>query len=120
MEVKEQLNNTLAELLGRNSDIQSVVMATSDGITLTSVNLNDKSNRLAAMAAAALGLGNQVIATCQKGELEEILISGNKGKIFVYSISNNAVMVIVTKENPNVAMVNWEAKKTISQILELD
>lgn len=119
MELKEKVKSILLDLAERNKDVQSALMATSDGIIITSINLNDKSNRLAAMAAAALGLGTQVVTTAQKGALEEIMISGKDGKLFIYSIASNAVMVIVTKELPNVAMINWEAKKTISEILSL-
>lgn len=120
MKAKEQARAVLGELLERNTDVRSALIATSDGITVTSINLDDKSNRLAAMAAASLGLGKQVISTVFSGDLTEITVSGNNGKVLVYSISNNSVMVIVTKEQPNVAMVNWEAQKTISHLTALE
>lgn len=119
MKSKEEAKVILGDLLQRSPDVKSALIATSDGITITSINLDDKSNRLAAMAAASLGLGKQVISTVFKGELNEITVSGNNGKVFVYSISTTAVMVVVTKELPNVAMVNWEAQKTISQLIAL-
>lgn len=116
---KEESKQILGELLERNNDIRSAVVATSDGIAVTQVNITDKSNRLAAMSAASLGLGKQVIATVCNGDLNEIMITGNLGQVFIYSISNKAVLVLVTKELPNVAMVNWEAHKAVSQLSSL-
>lgn len=117
---KEASKQVLDDLLDRNGDIQSAVIATSDGIAITKVNLSDKSSRLAAMAAASLGLGKQVISTVCNGDLNEIMIAGSQGQVFIYSISNKAVLVLVTKKLPNVAMVNWEAHKAISQLLSLN
>lgn len=113
---KEESKEALENLLERNTDIKSAVISTSDGIIVLGVNMNDKSNRLGAMAAASLGLGKQVITTVCDGSLNEIMITGNKGQVFIYSISNKAVLVLTTKEVPNVAMVNWEAHKTINQL----
>lgn len=113
---KEESKLALEDLLERNTDIKSAVISTSDGIIVLGVNMNDKSNRLGAMAAASLGLGKQVITTVCDGSLNEIMITGNKGQVFIYSISNKAVLVLTTKELPNVAMVNWEAHKTINQL----
>lgn len=113
---KEESKVFLENLLERNTDIKSAVISTSDGIIVLGVNMNDKSNRLGAMAAASLGLGKQVITTVCDGSLNEIMITGNKGQVFIYSISNKAVLVLTTKEQPNVAMVNWEAHKTINQL----
>lgn len=116
---KEESKLVLDNLLERNGDVQSAVIATSDGIVVLGANTNDKSNRLAAMSAASLGLGKQVISTVCNGELNEIMITGNRGQVFIYSITNRAVLVLTTKEQPNVAMVNWEAHKAISQLAAL-
>ena len=118
MSKNEQLVPILAELLNKNIDIQGALVATSDGIAISSLNLNEKSNRLAAMASACLGLGKQVISTVNSGVMNEITVSGNRGQVFVYSISTKAVLVVVTKETPNVAMVNWESHKTVSHLSE--
>lgn len=119
MKEKIEARNFLEDLLRRNSDIKSALIASSDGITVTSINLDEKSSRVAAMAAASLGLGKQVIATLFGGELNDLMVSGKNGHVFMYSISHNAVMIIVTKELPNIAMVNWEAQKTITQLSTL-
>lgn len=106
----------LGELLNRNSDVQGALVATADGISIANVQMSNVSNRLAAMASASLGLGRQLIATICNGSLSEIKVSGDKGQVFIYSITNKAVLVVVTKDEPNVAMVNWESQKTVKQL----
>src|SRR5436305_1781213 len=88
MPANNNVNLVLEELLTKNSDIQSALIATSDGIALAGVNLSNTSNRLAAMASASLGLGRQLIATVCNGALNEINVTGDKGQVFIYSITN--------------------------------
>ena len=120
MKQKEEAKAMLEDLVGRSNDIKSVIVATSDGITITGVNLSDAANRLSAMAAAALGLGKQLVNTAFSGELKEFMITGVKGQVFIYSISSASLLVVITKELPNVAMINWESQKTISQLVTLE
>ena len=116
---KNNFNPVLEDLLAQNSDIQSALVGTLDGIALASVQLSNISGRLAAMSSAALGLGRQLITTICNGNLNEIKVSGDKGQVFIYSITNKAVLVVVTKNEPNVAMVNWESQKTVKQLASI-
>lgn len=112
---KEQGKQYLEELLGRNLEISGALIATADGIVFSQVNLMETAARLGAMAAAALGLGKQMVATSSSGELEEMTVAGANGYIFIYSISTTAVMITTSKPNANIAMAHWEARKTIAQ-----
>ena len=119
MTTTNSLKTILEDLLNRNSDVMSALVATVDGISLADAKMQNISGRLAAMASASLGLGRQLIATVCSGTMKEIKVSGDKGQVFIYSITNKAVLVVVTKEEPNVAMVNWEAQKTVKHLTEL-
>lgn len=113
------INLALENLLTSNKDIQGALVATADGIALASVQLSTASNRLAAMASASIGLGKQLIATICNGNLNEIKVSGDNGQVFIYSVTNKAVLVVITREEPNVAMVNWESQKTVKELVPI-
>lgn len=106
----------LTNLLSRNAEIIGAGVASVDGIIISSVNLENNGTRLAAMAAASLGLGKQVVATVRAGTLSEVMISGDKGKVFIYAIGLKAVLVVAVREQPNVALINWEARKTVEEL----
>lgn len=106
----------LKELPAKLADVRSALIATLDGITIASIAVDEKTNQLAAMTAAALGLGKRMIETISAGALGEISITGSGGSVFVYSLGTKAVLVVVTKPLPNVALVNWESKKLIAQL----
>lgn len=113
---KFQIQSHLDEFPLRLSDIQGALIATLDGITVVKSTTDERSSQLAAMTAAALGLGKRLIETANGGNLEEISFKGETGSVFIYALEKKAVLVVVTKRNPNVALVNWESKKLIEII----
>lgn len=106
----------LAGLVENLSDVSGAVIATLDGIVIASAYTDGKSNQLAAMTAAALGLGRRMIEMIGAGNLAAISIAGDNGSVFVYAVGARAVLLVITKKMPNVAMVNWEARKIIEQL----
>lgn len=113
---KFQTEQLLAELPAKLADVRGAVLATLDGITVASAYSGSKSNQLAAMTAASLGLGKRMIETIDAGNLAEISVAGDNGSVFVYAVGARAVLVVVAKQSPNVAMINWEARKIIEQL----
>lgn len=118
MTEKTNIELYLEELPAKLSDVRSVLIATIDGITIASATADEKSNQLAAMTAAALGLGKRMVDTVNAGSLDEISVVGSEGSVYVYSLGAKAVLVVLTKKAPNVAMVNWEARKLIEKLGE--
>lgn len=113
---KSHLESNLMELRTLLPDIRSVLIATVDGILIAGATLDDKSNQLAAMTAAALGLGKRMIETAGAGNPNQISFSGSNGSVFVYALGVKAVLVVVTKAMPNIALVNWETQKVITRL----
>lgn len=112
----EQLLLKLQTKLG---DVRGALLATLDGIAIANAQVHKEPNQLAAMTAASLGLGQRMIETINGQGLSEISVTGNKGSVFVYSVGTKAALIVVTKESPNIALVNWEARKLIEELAEL-
>ena len=116
---KEFLEQALAALPARLSDVQSAQVATLDGIAVADFGAQDNSNRIAAMTSSALALSKRMIETVRAGELAQISVAGSDGHILIYAVGTKAVLVVITKKSPNVALINWEARKVIVEISEM-
>lgn len=113
------LEQHLAEFRTQLDDVSGAMVVTLDGRILARNGAIANPVQIAAMTSSSLALGSRIINTIEGGELDEVTISGGNGNIFLYSIEKQAVLVVVTKKSPNIAMVNWEARKSINQMAAL-
>lgn len=113
---RDNIQEIIAALPEKSVDIKGVLVATLDGISIADCGAWEDANRIGAMTAAALGLGKRMIETANAGMLDEISVAGVGGRIFIYAIGEQAVMVILTKQTPNIGLINWEARKAIVQL----
>ena len=82
MSKQQQLQATLQSLRTSLPELRGALVATTDGLPIaqTFSDATD-SNRVAAMAATALGLGKRINDTLGTGELTEMSVSGADGQV---------------------------------------
>jgi uncharacterized protein len=113
---REKIQEIIDGLPIKSTDIKGVLVATLDGISIADCGVWEDANRIGAMTAAALGLCKRMIETANAGILDEISVAGVGGRIFIYAVGEQAVMVILTRQTPNIGLINWEARKAIVQL----
>ncbi|MGD9896603.1 MAG: roadblock/LC7 domain-containing protein [Candidatus Methylacidiphilaceae bacterium] len=121
MAVAEELNNVLSRLRAAVPELSAALVATTDGLPIAhSLNAGD-ANRLAAMAATAIGLGRRICETFGGGEFRETSVSGDQGQMYIYSAGPKAVLGVVGRLGANVGLIHLEAREAaarIQQVLE--
>src|SRR5258706_10541514 len=82
----EALRNSIPELRG-------VLLASNEGLPVAhSLSNGTDPNRVAAMAAAASGLGRRISESMATGVLSEVSIRADDGVLFVYSAAAKALL----------------------------
>lgn len=120
---KEALGKILRPMLrglnGTSLDIEASAVMTKDGLTISAV-LGEgvDEDRLGAMCATMLSLGDTTSKELDRGELEQVLIKGAKGYVLIVEIGKNAVLAVVAQATINLGMVFIEAKKTADKATE--
>ncbi|WP_018290646.1 roadblock/LC7 domain-containing protein [Verrucomicrobium sp. 3C] len=121
MAVADDLNTLLGRLRTSVPELSAALVATTDGLPIAhSMNAGD-ANRLAAMAATALGLGRRICETYGGGEFRETSVSGDQGQMYIYSAGSKAVLGVVARLGANVGLIHLEARDVaseVSQVLE--
>lgn len=106
-----QYETVLNELV-KATGIEGASLVSMDGLPISSVLPPDaEEDKVAAMSAALLSLGERVVEELKKGALEQITIKGNHGYIVITGIKEDAVLTTLTSEEAKLGLVYIEIKK---------
>lgn len=118
---QETLLTTLQTLRGSLPELRGALVATIDGLPIAQTfSDNTDANRVAAMAATALGLGKRINDTLGTGELTEMSVTGLDGQVFVYATGKKGVLAVVTPAGMNLGLLHMEARdaaRTVAVVL---
>lgn len=73
-------------------------------------------HRFAAMSSALLALSDNLAREGQKGATQNVLIEGDKGKIFVMHAGENLLLTVFTGSSANLGMSLAHAKQAAEKI----
>ncbi len=117
MTKQERLNAILQNLRNSLPEVRGALIATVDGLPIAQVvDGNTDANRVAAMAATALGLGKRINDTLASGELTELSVSGLNGQVFIYAAGRKGVLAVVTPSQMNLGLLNMEARDAAQDV----
>ncbi len=104
----------------RDSGAEGAVLVSPDGLAIASVlPPNVDEDRVAAMGAAILSLGERVASELDKGELEQLYVKGTKGYMIFTGIKDLAVLGVLAPSDAKLGLLLMEIKRAAKQIEEL-
>ncbi|MHC1785390.1 MAG: roadblock/LC7 domain-containing protein [Anaerolineaceae bacterium] len=117
MTLTQQLSDRLKELIASSSEIEAAALVSTDGLPIVSVLPEGVvDDRLAAMAAAMLSLGEQITLELGRGSLEQVFIKGSTGYVILMSISDNIVLTALTNEQAKLGLILLEMRRTAGDL----
>jgi predicted regulator of Ras-like GTPase activity (Roadblock/LC7/MglB family) len=99
--------------------ITGVLIATVDGLPLASKLRTSDPDLVAAMTATALGIGKRLSQTHQLEPLEAVIVQGQQGYIFVYSIGQLWVVMVETNSQVIFGLVKFSVQELVQQLTAL-
>ena len=115
----EQLAAIIASMHEAIPELFGVMIASIDGLAVGHDLPEADAERIAAMAATALGLGARITERTNLGTLTETIIRGTQGHLVVYSAGNDAVLVMSGPLTANLTLMRIEARVATVQINSL-
>jgi uncharacterized protein len=117
----ELLNSILGELNGSTADIEASAVLSNDGLMMASMLPSGMDeDRVGAMSAAMLSLGDRTARELARGDLEQVLIKGHKGYILLTHAGTDAVLTVLCKPNARLGLIFLDVKRAaegISKVL---
>jgi hypothetical protein len=115
-----RLDRAIRDLLTQTAEIEAAAVVSFDGLPMASA-LPDgmDEDRVAAMSAALLSLGERATVGLGRGELNQVFIEGEEGTVFLVSADNEAVLVAVAAKGAKTGMMLYEVKRTAASVAEV-
>lgn len=105
-----QLDQVIASMRRAIPELHGMMIASVDGLAIAHDFSEGDADRVAAMAATALGLGTRITERTNLGQLAESVIRGDRGYLVVYSAGDEAVLVLSGPINSNLGLMRIEAR----------
>lgn len=119
---QQDLEKMLKSFLEISPDFEAAAIVSADGFVIASV-LPDSidENKLGAMSAAILSLGERAALELEKGKMETVFVEGEKGYVLLSSLTDEALLVVSTSKYAKLGLVFYELsalKKSLSAMFE--
>jgi len=116
----DMLTAILNELNGTSADIEASGVISTDGLMMASALPADMDeDRVGAMSAAMLSLGDRTAQELARGGLEQVLIKGSTGYVLMTHAGDEAVLTVLAKPNAKLGLIFLDVKRASASISEM-
>ena len=116
----DMLTSVLTELNGTSADIEASGVISTDGLMMASVLPSGMDeDRVGAMSAAMLSLGDRTAQELSRGNLEQVLIKGARGYVLMTYAGSEAVLTVLAKPNAKLGLIFLDVKRAAESISEM-
>lgn len=116
----DMLTSILTELNGTSADIEASGIISTDGLIMAAVLPQGMDeDRVGAMSAAMLSLGDRTSHELARGALEQVLIKGGKGYVLMTYAGQEAVLTVMAKPNAKLGLIFLDVKRAAENIATL-
>ena len=107
----ELIAGALESFLQNCPDVDGAAVVTPDGLPMASaVPERIEEERLAAMSAALVALGDKAARTLGKGSMRQLFIEGEGGFVYVKSAGDAAVLCAICRPSAKTGLIVYEMK----------
>lgn len=116
----DMFTSILRDLNGTSADIEASAVISTDGLMIASMLPADMDeDRVGAMSAAILSLGDRSAQELSRGALEQVLVKGDNGYILMTHASSEAVLTIIAKPKTRLGLIFLDVKRAAEEIAKL-
>lgn len=115
----ERLDRAIHGLLSQTPEIEAAAVVSFDGLPMASaLPPSMDEDRVAAMSAALLSLGERAAQGLGRGELSQVYIEGDAGTVFLVSADDEAVLVAVAAKGAKAGMMLFEVRRAAAAVAD--
>jgi hypothetical protein len=116
----DELTSLLKDLEATTPDIEASAVVSVDGLMIASALPQAvEEDRVAAMSAAMLSLGERTATELDRGELSEVYVKGKNGYVVLMAAEENAVLTSLARKNAKLGLVFLDMKRTAKEVGQL-
>jgi hypothetical protein len=110
----------LRELQASSPDIEASAIVSVDGLSIASaLPQGVEEDRVSAMSAAMLSLGERIASELGRGSLEQVYIKGEKGYVVLMSVGQEAVLTALAREQAKLGLIFLDMRRATADLAKL-
>jgi predicted regulator of Ras-like GTPase activity (Roadblock/LC7/MglB family) len=116
----EKMVDRLRDMQSSSPDIEGSAIVSVDGLSIASaLHKEIEEDRVSAMSAAMLSLGERIASELGRGVLEQVYIKGEKGYVLLMSVGEEAVLTVMAREQAKLGLILLEMRRVVDDLSEL-
>jgi predicted regulator of Ras-like GTPase activity (Roadblock/LC7/MglB family) len=116
----ELMVNRLRNLQVSTPDIEASAIISVDGLPMASaLPANVEEDRVSAMSAAMLSLGERIAGELGRGLLNQVYIKGKQGYVMLMAVGEEAVLTVLAREGAKLGLVFLEMRRAVEDLVTL-
>ena len=110
----------LLELQASSPYIEASAVVSVDGLSIASaLPQGVEEDRVSAMSAAMLSLGERIATELGRGSLEQVFIKGEKGYVVLMSAGQDAVLTALAREPAKLGLIFLDMRRAVEDLVKL-
>jgi len=118
----ERLVRRLQELQMNTPDVEATAIVSVDGLTIaSSLPGGVEEDRVSAMSAAMLSLGERIASELGRGMLDEVYVKGENGYVVLRAVGEEAVLTVLARQHTKLGLLFLDMRRAsddLATILE--
>jgi hypothetical protein len=116
----DQMVNRLRDMQAASPDIIASAVVSVDGLTMASALPGDvEEDRVSAMSAAMLSLGERIANELGRGTLDEVYIRGKNGFVLLTAIGEEAVLTALARNEARLGLIFLEMRRAAEDLTKM-
>ena len=116
----ELMVNRLRDMQAASPDIEASAVVSVDGLIMASaLPAEVEEDRVSAMSAAMLSLGERIASELGRGALEQVYIRGGKGFVILTAVGEEAVLTALAREQAKLVLIFLEMRRAAEDLTRL-
>lgn len=110
----------LRDLAASSPDVEASAVVSVDGLTMASaLPVQVEEDRVAAMSAAMLSLGERIANELGRGNLDQVYIKGENGYVVLMSVGSEAVLTVLARQQAKLGLLFLDMRRATEDLAAL-
>ena len=113
----ERLVARLRDFRSSIPDVETSAIVSADGLIIASdLPAGVEEDRVSAMSAAMLSLGDRIASELRRGDLDQVYIHGENGYVVLMAAGEEAVLTVLARREAKLGLILYDMRKSAADI----
>lgn len=116
----QKMVDRLRDLQASSPDVEGSAIVSVDGLSIASaLHQYIEEDRVSAMSAAMLSLGERIASELGRGVLEQVYIRGENGYVLLMAVGEEAVLTVMARKEAKLGLILLDMKRAVADLIDL-